>query len=765
MSENRPDKMPPADEVQFAQLVFRYLDEATTPEENEVLDTRLRTSDADRKVFIEICQQASLMTEVVSPPLAPASSTRTSEDQSDRSPILGFLGDAFQAGTDFLSRGLVVSVLLAIGLPGVLFLILVLHVARQPAPVVPVAKVTQTHKCVWDQSSTALSTGADLLAGEQLQLTEGLAEVTFADGAKVLLEGPAVFDATKRNGGFLQAGSLVANVPKRAVGFTVRTPQAVIVDLGTDFGVSVDQDGTTEAHVFTGRVEVAVRTEATETVQAPKELHVGQAARICPIGARKTARVEMIATAPKRFVQRIPGEMLDLVDVVCGGNGRGAKRGTAIDCTTGKIVPFDKDNVAFASDRRGYQSMAALPFVDGVFVPDAQHKGQAVQIDSTGGRFAGFPKVSRRGHVALLAGEKLAGVKGLESESLAMHAPQAITFDLATIRRANPGKKIDRFRAVAGIGAHQEAAGRGGTVDVWVLVDGKVRFARKNLSAQSPPSVIDIPLDENARFLTLASTDGVDRTRIVTADFSGGKSKTSVDAYPGKAGGGWASAWIQRHYHAKASNTVIRKNPLDGGGNYLRFTVKSIIDNDGMGAVSRDCTAGIDVTRPHKVDFKIRIDGKLDTFDSQHDQVYILDNARRSAATDPKMSWSISARGDVPTWHLYSRDKEGEEMPVDTGIPRVAGRVVHMSVDVDPVAKTWGVRIDDGVNPAFSADGLNFRTSRVGGFLHFGCRSDRNGVTHAFSFDSIKITQVPGDEAYRDFVIFGDPELELTERP
>ena len=38
--------------------------------------------------------------------------------------------------------------------------------------------------------------------------------------------------------------------------FSVRTPTAVVTDLGTEFGVEVNRSGTTRSHVFQGRVKV-----------------------------------------------------------------------------------------------------------------------------------------------------------------------------------------------------------------------------------------------------------------------------------------------------------------------------------------------------------------------------------------------------------------------------------------------------------------------------------------------------------------------------
>ena len=74
-----------------------------------------------------------------------------------------------------------------------------------------------------------------------MRLRHGLAELKYANGAAVILEVPArcVLDSPSRL--TLQNGRLSAQVPVEAIGFTVCTPTAMLVDLGTEFGVSSER--------------------------------------------------------------------------------------------------------------------------------------------------------------------------------------------------------------------------------------------------------------------------------------------------------------------------------------------------------------------------------------------------------------------------------------------------------------------------------------------------------------------------------------------
>jgi FecR protein len=96
----------------------------------------------------------------------------------------------------------------------------------------------------------------------RFRLPAGEATILFDGGARVELEGPATFDLVSARAGFLQGGSLRASVPPAATGFRIETPAARVVDLGTEFRVTVDDAGATEVRVLRGRVELTARAPA-----------------------------------------------------------------------------------------------------------------------------------------------------------------------------------------------------------------------------------------------------------------------------------------------------------------------------------------------------------------------------------------------------------------------------------------------------------------------------------------------------------------------
>jgi hypothetical protein len=77
----------------------------------------------------------------------------------------------------------------------------------------------------------------------------------FATGADVRIEGPAEIELVTAKRCVLNSGRLVASVPPSATGFVVDTPSAQLTDIGTEFGVVVRDDLTSDVQVFQGIVD------------------------------------------------------------------------------------------------------------------------------------------------------------------------------------------------------------------------------------------------------------------------------------------------------------------------------------------------------------------------------------------------------------------------------------------------------------------------------------------------------------------------------
>lgn len=121
-----------------------------------------------------------------------------------------------------------------------------------------VATLAKTRGCRWESSALPTAEGSRLPAGK-LSLTDGLATLRFDSGATVTLEAPAVLEIVNKDLCILQRGMLTAHVPHEAIGFTVETANAKVIDHGTEFGLSAGSNGQAVVQVFEGEVEVQHR--------------------------------------------------------------------------------------------------------------------------------------------------------------------------------------------------------------------------------------------------------------------------------------------------------------------------------------------------------------------------------------------------------------------------------------------------------------------------------------------------------------------------
>lgn len=206
---------------------------------------------------------------------------------------------------------------------------------------------------------------------------------------------------------------------------------------------------------------------------------------------------------------RLNGQGRDLADIVGGGDGFGTGTvGQGIDPVTGNaqmpkrgLLEGVKPNVFARS---------SVKFIDGVVVPDLSPDG--TQITSTGLRLMNVPRTSgqtwdaiRSGPINSFFSTKLDGVEYASGDHtlLSLHANAAITFDLAALREAGSPSTM-KFTATAGYFGQTPRSG----ASFHVYVDGDLKVDRLNIGRDDGSSAIEVMLPENARFLTLMSTDG-----------------------------------------------------------------------------------------------------------------------------------------------------------------------------------------------------------------------------------------------------------------
>lgn len=401
-------------------------------------------------------------------------------------------------------------------------LMLVLYVVHHPRPMpMDVATLTDAIDAQWKQAEFRPLGSRFKNTDISHVLTSGLATITFDYGAEVILEGPVEFSILSAEKLHLHYGRLFARVPGRAVGFTVDMPGGSIIDLGTEFGVVARLDGTGDVKLFTGSASLLAGEQGIRS--SSRMLVPGQANRVFG----DTGRVIDVSLDPHEFVRRFDsstgiiwkGQSLDLADFIGDGCGLGTGRLEAgIDPRTaqrGDYAGIDRD-----ADNR-YILMTQDRYIDGVFVPD----GRTLQVvTSQGHSFDECPPTSGIFYTEIIngSGQNLAVFSDInyplgriegrvygtaDNPGIFLHTNLGITYDLNAIRVDLPEFAACTFTADAGLST---AAPRDGNAEIWVLVDGQIRFHQKVKNEKGKAYPVQIPLKQTDRFLTLVATDGGD---------------------------------------------------------------------------------------------------------------------------------------------------------------------------------------------------------------------------------------------------------------
>ena len=375
-----------------------------------------------------------------------------------------------------------------------------------------VAQIIETVEARWN---VPLQVQAKLRP-RRLRLEEGFARIRLNRGSEIILQAPSTIEFKNDNQVMLESGWLTAHVPPQASGFTVETPWSKVVDYGTEFGLITGNSMDTQLHVLKG--EVGLQTLVDE--QKPRQhLLAGQCAIQNRYGETSLSTLEdhthlFIRTLPSDTILGFPGRRLNLADVVGGGNGFGSGLpGQGFDPSSGQITVTAQ---LLNSTAKEFQNTNSSLFVDGVFIPDSSLGTQI--ITSTGISFKQCPDTSGLCRESIRYGasyhratfQNTAGSLGNEvfepnHPCIGMHANAGITFDLQKIRSSMSEVWLKSFSTRCGLPS-TETNNPSFPVQVWILLDGQVKFSQQLTDPSSQPYEILIELNPRQRFLSLAVT-------------------------------------------------------------------------------------------------------------------------------------------------------------------------------------------------------------------------------------------------------------------
>lgn len=189
------------------------------------------------------------------------------------------------------SAALAAAVLLLVWLP----------VAGQAAPEQRrerLAQVVSADGVVWEDGRHWKS--GEWLPSVRMRLKSGVVTLRYSHGAELRAAGPADFTLETNSLVLVSQGNVIVRADDRSIGFTLRTAASDFLDLGTEFGVSVDGDAA-EVHVFEGTVVVRPRMTS----------------QIVPLVQKEAGRVEAsmgeVVSVPNdrlRFPKSVRGDSL-----------------------------------------------------------------------------------------------------------------------------------------------------------------------------------------------------------------------------------------------------------------------------------------------------------------------------------------------------------------------------------------------------------------------------------------------------------------------
>ena len=133
-----------------------------------------------------------------------------------------------------------------------------------------IALVTRLVDVVWAAGQEPVEVG-DALKPGGLAIDSGFAQIEFFCGATVIVEGPADLELKSPLLAAVRSGRLRAQVPPAARGFSLAVDDMTVVDLGTEFGLSVSSAGA-NVQVFDGEVEIQQPDSAKRSLLAGSAL-------------------------------------------------------------------------------------------------------------------------------------------------------------------------------------------------------------------------------------------------------------------------------------------------------------------------------------------------------------------------------------------------------------------------------------------------------------------------------------------------------------
>jgi hypothetical protein len=266
----------------FEHLCHVVLEGTADEVQLEQFRAQLRAGAAERKAYADQAQMHALLTWQQGRAAIPALARLSPTDFPPQPKILTFRS---RRASPLLQAALVASVVLMVGFAFWQF-------------------ADHGHKP--DSVAVGKGVSVDILASEgspyqvgervvleKLRMDTGSLRFRISSGAVVDVEGPVVLEFVNPMRLRLLLGNITIDVGSEAKGFVLDTASALLMDIGTRFGASVGNDGSTDVLVLDGEVEVYRAGEPPTQKSRLASLYEGEAARM----ANREAKIQRLQAA------------------------------------------------------------------------------------------------------------------------------------------------------------------------------------------------------------------------------------------------------------------------------------------------------------------------------------------------------------------------------------------------------------------------------------------------------------------------------------
>ncbi|MEP3481396.1 MAG: LamG-like jellyroll fold domain-containing protein [Fuerstiella sp.] len=243
------------------QLIFKAIDQTITEDEFEQLQSAIENHDDVRDQYLAAVSLSQALSEIANAPEALESTTAVS-------------GLAFSKHVQANGRStrsafsikvlLAIACLLLVSLSGYWFGKSTVVPATNPIAAAQDtteesllaghATLRRSVDLQWSKGAQTYRDG-EILPNGRLQFEAGVMEIDFFCGATLIVEGPAILDVKSDWLVAVEQGRLRANVPPAARGFIVKAAGSDIIDLGTEFALSVDSINA-QLEVIDGEIKI-----------------------------------------------------------------------------------------------------------------------------------------------------------------------------------------------------------------------------------------------------------------------------------------------------------------------------------------------------------------------------------------------------------------------------------------------------------------------------------------------------------------------------